>query len=407
VRIRLDIVEKDTVKPNIKTAEPDIVNASGSYGLKAADIDTSACPTPIILPATPGNVTPSITSEVALTPNSIRYLATLSEAEGNTSASTRLLRIIKDEDVGLDTSLGLKLLDLAKALRVDGELAPVQIPRDQTAVQQAQVDHPEPTEGMLREILEKLNDHSGMLNAIAEASGVTLLEDEDEVKSCPAPLEAIGTSGTEGNPIDPTVDDEEEGDERLPQQARDGTTEKTHTASTPPVTRPDTPVILPDTPVAPTAQTSATPAQPPSLSAMLEQSRLRLARFLQDRPAREARFRRGLHAEHTTSPQPGYMSGYSPTAFPFSVGDFSAIGNPYQPVPPPMFQAYGYPREHGPHLHSHERSGMYGASSASAPPHPAYPSPHALGPHDPFNHHHALHPHRSHAFPHHHHHPYM
>ncbi|WWD18435.1 hypothetical protein CI109_102887 [Kwoniella shandongensis] len=52
------------------------------------------------------------------------YLDSLIASPSNTTASSRLLQILKAEDVKLDSALGLKLLDLADALCQDGELGP-------------------------------------------------------------------------------------------------------------------------------------------------------------------------------------------------------------------------------------------------------------------------------------------
>jgi hypothetical protein len=95
-------------------------------------------------------------------PNPIPYLDSLLVAPGNTDASTKLLYILKTNSIRLDSGLGLKLLDLASALRIDGE-------------------HGQPRKGpnaAIERIEDRLNDFAGMLNVIAEAVGVNLLEDE-------------------------------------------------------------------------------------------------------------------------------------------------------------------------------------------------------------------------------------
>jgi hypothetical protein len=210
---------------------------SGTYGLKSEDVVTSSTPTPApidIEEERPSS--PSILSEWSYPPSpeperevetetlaksltSGEYLSTLIAASENTTASTRLLRILRDENVALDTSVGLKLLDLAKALRTDGELAatpqqatkqvsvpetvPAAVP---TPVSPSQCDKFHPTEKMLLHVLERLNDHSGMLNAIAEASGVNLLEN-DEGK------DDVGDDGQRDN--DGDGDDDEAGDDAV------------------------------------------------------------------------------------------------------------------------------------------------------------------------------------------------
>ncbi|WVQ65739.1 uncharacterized protein L199_003917 [Kwoniella botswanensis] len=90
------------------------------------------------------------------------YLEDLISASGNTTASTRLLRIMQAESVSPASSLGLKLLDLAKALRTDGELAPSRPVEDTT------------TNKKVENIENRLNDFADMLNHIAESVGVAL-----------------------------------------------------------------------------------------------------------------------------------------------------------------------------------------------------------------------------------------
>ena len=107
-------------------------------------------------------------------PDSTTYLLGLLSADANTTASTRLLRIVKHEVVGLDTSLGLKLLDLAQALRSDGELSP--LPR---SVDPAPSVPSFPSVATLSPEMNQLNECSRMLNVIAQAVGVTLIEEDD------------------------------------------------------------------------------------------------------------------------------------------------------------------------------------------------------------------------------------
>lgn len=206
------------------TAEPAPTSVKrGSIGLRPADVFISACPSPtleqsfsvpipIADPMTPSASSINLPAGV-LSPNSQqellgRYLADLAASPLNTSASLRVLDMLKDEDVRLDSSLGLKLLELAKSLRVDGDLAPGRKGKGkESAVPAKKVDK---TEAMLRKVLEKLNDHSGMLNAIAEASGVNLLDD-DEAVLVEAPVaepipEQSTTSGATPHPPSTQVD---------------------------------------------------------------------------------------------------------------------------------------------------------------------------------------------------------
>lgn len=203
-----------------------------SYGLKASDVLVSHPPTPqlAICPAKPLPRTPvkpesiaSDQSEPVLSPNSQKtlrkmYLDDLLSASTNTPASKQVLKIIEFEDVSLDTSLGLRLLDLAKALRSDGEYGETpkkaeeeENGRDLSVLMMTKVldkindftkvvngtsdkgrtpEKVEPEEKardigilMMTTVLDKLNDHSGMLNAIAEQVGVNLVDDDEEAES--------------------------------------------------------------------------------------------------------------------------------------------------------------------------------------------------------------------------------
>lgn len=211
--LRLDVQAQVEEEPESKT-QPKHNRTSGAYGLKPEDVVTSSTPTPAPIdiegerqsspsilsewsyPSTPEPEREVETETLAKSLNSGEYLSTLIAASENTTASTRLLRILRDENVALDTSVGLKLLDLAKALRTDGELAAtppqtakeVSVPEPETAavavavptpVPTSQCEKADPTERMLLHVLERLNDHSEMLNAIAEVSGVNLLENDD------------------------------------------------------------------------------------------------------------------------------------------------------------------------------------------------------------------------------------
>ncbi|WWC96144.1 hypothetical protein V866_003011 [Kwoniella sp. B9012] len=104
------------------------------------------------------------------------FLEDLISSSGNTTASTRLLRIMQAESVSPASSLGLKLLDLAKALRTDGELTPSKPVEDTT------------TNKKVETIEDRLNEIADMLNHIAESVGVALdtssspstISDDDE-----------------------------------------------------------------------------------------------------------------------------------------------------------------------------------------------------------------------------------
>ncbi len=146
------------------------VKTSGSYGISSDDDldDSSSCE---CTPWAKAKVEP-VCQPGTTVPNAAIYLEKLLGIDTNTTASKRLLRILKDELVGLDTSLGLKLLDLAAALRADGELAP---PPAQSMTSLLMPD--------IQPIQDRLNDFAGMLNVIAEAVGVDVLEDDEDISS--------------------------------------------------------------------------------------------------------------------------------------------------------------------------------------------------------------------------------
>lgn len=170
------------------------------------------------------------------------YLDELASSPNHTAASTRLLRIIKEEGVKPASSLGLKLLDLVQALQTDGELhqdSPVfdvqsldssgstEKACDKSSNGDDVVDKasgPDVTDASdtvsvsdlvessvrlsvkssLEPIEDRLNDFAAMLNTIAEAVGVNLLEDDareaeqeyEVVNTMDQALEAASTTAT-------------------------------------------------------------------------------------------------------------------------------------------------------------------------------------------------------------------
>lgn len=140
------------------------------------------------------------------------YLDELASSPHHTAASTRLLRIVKEEGVKPASSLGLKLLDLVQALQTDGELhpdSPVYVADASVSTKKAcdksvegddvvdKASGPDVTDSdavsvsdlvessvrlsvksSLEPIEDRLNDFAAMLNTIAEAVGVNLLEDD-------------------------------------------------------------------------------------------------------------------------------------------------------------------------------------------------------------------------------------
>ena len=107
------------------------------------------------------------------------YINDLLEKPDHTTASTRLLRIMRDEKVKLDSSLGLKLLDVVQALKRGGELSSVDIDSD-TAESEAVSELKTLQVSSFNKTSERLNEFAGMLNAIAEAVGVNLQDADEE-----------------------------------------------------------------------------------------------------------------------------------------------------------------------------------------------------------------------------------
>ena len=188
------------------------------------------------------------------------YFATLQENAQSTLASKRLLEIMKQESVAPASSLGLSLLDLVKDLQVGGAYyVPDGVKNvDRTEVEQTDEEEQsrKPEEGekageeesveeqqtrepatvlskeekdqvsqlkvALAPIENRLDDFAAMLNAIAEAVGIKLLEDEkveQEPVSLPIgwssdPLLTIDTSASslslEPWAVDDKPDDTEE-----------------------------------------------------------------------------------------------------------------------------------------------------------------------------------------------------
>ena len=109
------------------------------------------------------------------------YINELLEQPNQTTASIRLLRIMMDEQVKLDSSLGLKLLDLVQAMKRGGELSPIDVeipvPKAATPII-ADTGHLAKLQiAAYNKTSDRLNEFAGMLNAIAEAVGVNLRED--------------------------------------------------------------------------------------------------------------------------------------------------------------------------------------------------------------------------------------
>ncbi|KAK8858545.1 hypothetical protein IAR55_002774 [Kwoniella newhampshirensis] len=127
------------------------------------------------------------------------YLDGLIAASDNTLASIRLLRILQAEGITLDSTLGLKLLDLAKALRQDGELAPPSASSDI------------PPQGAVSEALEKrLDRFDGMLDVMAKALAQKTQQGEHKDESFDVAGNGRGERGEEDdvNSTSATVSDD-------------------------------------------------------------------------------------------------------------------------------------------------------------------------------------------------------
>ncbi|EIW66752.1 hypothetical protein TREMEDRAFT_65148 [Tremella mesenterica DSM 1558] len=119
-----DSDEDDLLDFSSASGEPDAHSthttpvARSAYGLAPADVEAEAI-TPV-LPTTPKKEHRD-TSVGPMSPvDEERFINRLLENPTNTSATTTLLNILKDEHVQLDSVLGLKLLDLAADLRLGG-----------------------------------------------------------------------------------------------------------------------------------------------------------------------------------------------------------------------------------------------------------------------------------------------
>jgi hypothetical protein len=179
--------------------------ARTSFGLSLEDrfisVDNTRESTPVLdqsttsVPASAATLSPSTRSRVASS-----YFADLCNNRQNTAATNGVLDIIQTEGVDLDSTLGLKLLELAQDLSSGGKYS-TDSPytriwhRDDKDTKgsswSAMMQRHEQSARLLEKVLDRLNDHSGMLNVIAEASGVNLLDadsdgdanDENETKN--------------------------------------------------------------------------------------------------------------------------------------------------------------------------------------------------------------------------------
>ena len=186
-------------QPDSETAEQTDRKGKGkakprnSYGLSLEDCLVSnnntreSTPVPeagpeVEAPTPTATLTPATRTRVRNT-----YFDDLVADPRNSAASLQVYEIVESENISMDSSLGLKLLGLARSLRKDGEAKPKKdkVQHGDSSWSGMMKSHDKSLR-MLTKVLDKLNDHSEMLNAIAEASGVNLLDDDEEVEAAKA-----------------------------------------------------------------------------------------------------------------------------------------------------------------------------------------------------------------------------
>ncbi|WWC70789.1 uncharacterized protein I206_104741 [Kwoniella pini CBS 10737] len=188
--------DSQSATPSHDTVKADSESDLESRGIKALPpIPTKQLPTPPFVSNADDDV-PSAEVEVLARPQLERvtsrdYLDDLVDGSGNTTASNRLLRIMQAENVSPASSLGLKLLDLAQALRVDGELAP--------SKPEPQIDNT--TSKKVDVIENRLNDFADMLNHIAETVGVNF----ERSSTAPSSPSFSASSGDNAEEVDSTA----------------------------------------------------------------------------------------------------------------------------------------------------------------------------------------------------------
>ena len=228
------------------------------------------------------------------------YVDGLLKEEGHTAASSALLHIVREENVKLDTSLGLKLLKFAESLKTTGDMAPVGLSTSNADVAELQI-------ASYKKTSERLDDFAGMLNAIASAVGVPLEENGEGIISPtarrPVPgLDQPSAVSPAATPSFPSYsEDEENGTTRAPTR----------------MTEPETMALPP---------LNVDDVQAPSLS----------SRFSSVRPPRSAR--------HSFSPYTAMSSTARQQAYPWSprfarlrdlyAGHETGLGPRAQPFPP-------------------------------------------------------------------------
>ncbi|WWC62598.1 uncharacterized protein I303_105195 [Kwoniella dejecticola CBS 10117] len=163
-----ETLESRSATPDAETTSSntasEIVPEDGKVSTSAADKQSSSRPVTRRLDSSSITTMKDLIGGPLERVTSRDYLDNLIGNTGNTTASIRLLRIMQAENVSPASSLGLKLLDLAKALQMDGELAP---PKPVSVIGST-------TDKKVENIENRLNEFADMLNHIAETVGVNL-----------------------------------------------------------------------------------------------------------------------------------------------------------------------------------------------------------------------------------------
>lgn len=193
----------DDLGRSAATTSAEVATDTGRYGVPRNEV-VSGTVTP--LPEPEGDSTDLTLHRV----ETRDYLDELQSREGNTTASIRLLRIIKEEGVAPASQLGVKLLDLVKALRVDGELGP----------SSAQSSAQEVATAVAQPVHDRLDRFAEMLDHIAFKVGVNVVEPDSNGHTPPMSprlppriariedeLEVVDRSGDEPGHADPAADD--------------------------------------------------------------------------------------------------------------------------------------------------------------------------------------------------------
>lgn len=173
---RIDLYSTAFESPHEDQTPPPQAQAERkSYGIPTSELEYDG-----IDPETRSQ-SPSNLSELSRV-STETYIVDLANKPYHSPASKHLLRIIQEEEVAPASSLGLALLSLMEQLQVGGKYNPIVVDdldgKSTTGI----------TEGVkaaLGPVHDRLNDFAAMLNTIAEAVGVDLLENDDEAAANP------------------------------------------------------------------------------------------------------------------------------------------------------------------------------------------------------------------------------